>query len=251
MLPNPQVLTSLAYLTIAYIIITVQSRVGVIRKFLWLTVGILIASLAAKFLYDENHKPKNFYLVMGTSRHSTPMEIRQTYKQYLKKSNTEKNKSPDMKQRDEEMKIVYDVLMEESQRDLYNRFGGENLNVDPRQDEIKLLASVGMNYLFWGLVSYIMTIPASSRAARTWIAVILIFIFAVEVFFCLTETTLPKMMPKYMTEHEFVLYMHCAFPTILSLLRLLAEYLYVNIDKLTIRGLEEMRKEQTATVGKI
>ena len=53
----------------------------------------------------------------------------------------------------------------------------------------------------------------------------------VEVYLCLSESTsVPILISIYMTEHEFLLSMHCLFPFVLCLLRIFGEYLYVDLD---------------------
>ena len=43
--------------------------------------------------------------------------------------------------------------MDEGKRDIYNRFGEEFLQFDPRQDDLKLLSSVAATYVYWGVVA--------------------------------------------------------------------------------------------------
>lgn len=139
--------------------------------------------------------------------------------------------------------------MDETTRDIYNRFGDQYLDFDPRQDDLKLLSSVAATYLYWGLLSYIMTMPKSCKLCSTWIMIVLIAMLVLEVFLCLTETALPIFFPKYMTEYEFLLLLHCAFPFILSLLRILAEYLYLDLDECTIKAFDEISKHQKVRIS--
>ena len=134
--------------------------------------------------------------------------------------------------------------MDETTRDIYNRFGDQYLDFDPRQDDLKLLSSVGATYLYWGILSYVVTMPKSCKLSSTWIMIVLIAMLVLEVFLCLTETTIPKFFPKYMTEYEFLLLLHCAFPLMLSVLRVLSEYLFVDLDECTISAFSELAKQQ-------
>ena len=134
--------------------------------------------------------------------------------------------------------------MDETTRDIYNRFGDQYLDFDPRQDDLKLLSSVAATYLYWGVLSYIITMPKSCKVCTTWIMIVLIAMLVLEVFLSLTETVIPKFFPKYMTEYEFLLLLHCGLPFMLSILRILAEYLYVDLDQCTIDAFSELSKHQ-------
>ena len=136
------------------------------------------------------------------------------------------------------------VLMDEGKRDIYNRFGEEFLQFDPRQDDLKLLSSVAATYVYWGVVSYIVTIPKSCKMSTNWILIVLIAMLVLEVSLCLTETNIPDFFPTYFTEFELVLALHCAFPFILCTLRVLAEYMYLDIDGSTVDALTEVAKHQ-------
>lgn len=134
--------------------------------------------------------------------------------------------------------------MDEEQRDIYNRFGGSSLDFDPRKDELKLIADVGVGYLFWAVTGYIMTIPVGARACRTWIMILGVVMLAVEVSFKLTETALPAWAPESLTEYELVFYLHASFPLLIAALRILAEALYVDADQTSNLVLKEIYMHQ-------
>ena len=134
--------------------------------------------------------------------------------------------------------------MDETTRDIYNRFGDQYLDFDPRQDDLKLLSSVAATYLYWGILCYVTTMPKSCKLCSTWIMVVLIAMLVLEVFLCLTETNIPKFFPKYMTEYEFLLLLHCTFPFLMSVFRILAEYFFLDLDQCTINAFNELSKHQ-------
>ena len=136
------------------------------------------------------------------------------------------------------------VLMDESQRDIYNRFGLESLAFDPRLDELKLLSGLAAVYLFWVVSTYILTIPIASRASRTWIAIVGIAMLFLEISLCLTESTLPSWMPATLTEQELMRHVHSAFPAIIVALASVATYMYVDIDKISIAVLNQLTAHQ-------
>jgi len=136
------------------------------------------------------------------------------------------------------------VLMDEEHRDMYNRFGSSSFEFDPRKDELKLMTDVAVVYMYFGLTTYLMTLPLGARSARTWLAILGIVMLAVEVTFKLTETALPDWMPETLTEHELVFYMHSFFPLMVALLRMLSESLYVDVDQTALAVLKEVYLQQ-------
>lgn len=143
--------------------------------------------------------------------------------------------------------VVFDsskVLMDESQRDIYNRFGKDSLAFDPRLDELKLLSSIGVVYLYWMVTTYIFTLPIASRACRTWIAILGIALLVLEISLCLTESSLPSWMPPALTEHELIGNVHSVFPAVIVALAAVATSLYVDIDKTSIAVLGELTQHQ-------
>ena len=141
--------------------------------------------------------------------------------------------------------------MDETKRDIYNRFGEDSLQFDPRADELKLLLGLGGIYLFWGVCTYIATLPASARACRTWVVMVLILMLICEVFLCLTETALPSWMPASWTEHEFASLMHSIFPLALVLLRCVSEYFYVDINHFSVIVLNALSKHYKVTCSTV
>lgn len=134
--------------------------------------------------------------------------------------------------------------MDEEHRDMYNRFGSSSFDFDPRKDELKLMTDVAVEYLFFGLTAYLMTLPLGARSARTWLTILGIVMLAVEVMFKLTETTLPDWMPETLTEHEVIFYLHSFFPLVVALLRMLSESLYVDVDQTALAVLKEVYLQQ-------
>lgn len=134
--------------------------------------------------------------------------------------------------------------MDETQRDIYNRFGPFNLEFDPRRDELRLIVDLLTVYVFWGVIAYIATIPAGARGSRTWITIIGILFMAVEVTFKLTESVLPDWMPKTMTEFELIYYLHSLFPVIIAALRAIAESQYLDVDAASMTVLAEVWHHQ-------
>lgn len=121
--------------------------------------------------------------------------------------------------------------MDEQQKDLYDRFGPEKLNFDPRKDELKLLSDIAFRYVYWFVLVYVITIPETSRASRTWDIFVCIGMMIAEVTLCLTESKLPTQVPLNLTEFEMIELLHALCPTLIALLSVAAEYVFVDVDK--------------------
>ena len=121
--------------------------------------------------------------------------------------------------------------MDDQLRDLYNRFGENHLDFDPRKDELKLLSNIGFSYIKWFIIIYILTIPPLTRASRTWIIFVCIGMIISEVMLSLTETKLPDYMPFNITEYELIEIIHSVFPGIVATLLTIAAYFYIDVDR--------------------
>ncbi len=129
-------------------------------------------------------------------------------------------------------------------RDTYNRFGTDHLEFDPRKDEMQLVADIGIEFMFWGVVTYIMTLPKGARASRTWITILGIAFLAAEVFLLLTDTAIPEWLPPTLTEYELLFYLHSIFALLIAILQIFSESLYVDADKTSLVVLKEVYDSQ-------
>lgn len=140
------------------------------------------------------------------------------------------------------------ILIDESNRDVYNRFGPDNLNFDPRKDELKLLTDIGSGYLFWGIFAYLVTSPAQARGCRSWVAIATILFLIVELCFGLSGMELPTWMPPTLTEYELCFFFHSVFPILIAVLSSLSNYYYVDVDQTSLAVLNDVIGHQK--VGK-
>lgn len=209
-----------------------------------LSLLLLSVGIAVKMAYDSSFLGVNYYSALEVPRNGNTLDIRRAYKEMSKKYHPDKN--PDATDKFQLVKSAYDILMDENQRIVYNKFGEQNLDFDPRKDEMKMISDIGVVYLFWILVSYIMTLPMAARASRTWITILTLVMLAIEVSFCLTETEIPSwsLFNQYTTEFEFMFMMHSFFPVIIVGLRCVAEFLYVDVDATSIQVLTDIYTQQ-------
>ena len=209
----------------------------------------VVTGLAIKLGYELHGAEPNYYADLEVSRHSSPLDVRHAYKRVSKKLHPDKNPSANAEEEFQRAKTAYDVLMDETQRDVYNRFGKEALKFDPRLDELKLLSGIGVVYLFWFVATFVFTAPKGARAARTWIAIVGIAALVTEVTLCLTDTALPTWLPATMTEQELIRRLHSVFPAVVAGFTALSLSLYVDIDKTCLAALAELTAHQKALAG--
>lgn len=214
------------------------------KKGFGLAVFLISLGIAIKMAYDSRAHSPNLYGILEINRHSSPLEIRKAYKDASKKYHPDKN--PDAVDIFRDIKSSYDILMDEVQRDVYNRFGDGTLEFDPRKDEMKLLSEVATVYVFWTIVAFIATLPAGARASRTWIMIVGILLLSIEVVLCLTETPIPEWVSlnKRTTEYELLFMLHSIFPGLILGFRCLSEYLYVDVDSSSILVLQDVFTQQ-------
>ena len=126
---------------------------------------------------------------------------------------------------------------------MYNRFGVDGVESDPRLDEISLFVEIFIVYLFWGILAYIITIPTSSRSSRPWIAVLGVIMIATQSLFTMLDTSLPSFFKttifSKLTEYEFILFLHSMFPCFMLCLVFLAEGYYFDLNSYTLKYLEK------------
>jgi hypothetical protein len=136
------------------------------------------------------------------------------------------------------------VLIDENLRDIYNRFGPRNLEFDPRKDEIKLMIDIATGFFFWGLFSYVVTLPTSWRGARSWIALLALVLLGAEVVFAMSGTEIPAFLHPTLTEYELIFYLNSAFPIVIVLLGASAQYFYMDMDATSISVLNDVVAHQ-------
>ncbi len=129
-------------------------------------------------------------------------------------------------------------------RDIYNRFGPFSLEFDPRKDEIKLMIDIATGFLFWGLYTYIITIPVPWRGGRSWIAILALVVLAAEVTFSMSEVEIPFSFLPTLTEYELMFYLHSIFPVIVIMLGVAAQHFYVDVDETSINVLNHIISHQ-------
>ena len=244
MLPLLMINSSIALLALCPVLSLIQSRLGFTA-----CIVLIVAMMSAKVANDWNYyilPQSDFYSILAVGRHSSPLEIRHAFKKISLKLHPDKNPSKDAEVLFQKVKLSYDVLMDEKNRDIFNRFGYSAVGSDPRVDELKLISDTGVIYLMWGLATYFTTLTSGSKLARTWIILFLIIVLVAHVSFTLTEASFPLWFPAFLTEFELVMLLQSVFPGVLLLFRSLAEYLYVDSNKITSEAITHIKSNQSA-----
>lgn len=202
-------------------------------------IGAIILTLAIKIqvelMMSDTRPPNDLYTTLGVSRHSTFMEVRDAYKIVSKKYHPDKfhdrSGKADAHVLFMRAKFSYDTLSSNTQREIYNRFGEESLDFDPRLDETKILEGMVGMYLFWcGMVFY-STTDVAARTSRTWLLLAGLCMLLVEVSFSFTKAEVPHVsFAPALTEHQLVLLLHAIFPAVILVLQAVAMVHYVDVD---------------------
>jgi hypothetical protein len=250
MIDSAEMASCLAFLILTYLPVLYATRIlrGKKNALLLLLAGITVAA-AVKLAWDMSRDKANYYRILEVGRHSSAFEVRKSYKQVSRVLHPDKNPSPTAEADFQRAKVAYDVLMDEKLRDVYNRFGPSHLNFDPRHDELKLISSISIMYIFWLVVLSVTTIPQGSRASRMWSIIIGLSVMAVEVCFSVMETTVPAWLPgaKYVTEAELVLFLQRLLPAAFVALRCVSEAVYLDLDETTLAFLREVERHMGTT----
>lgn len=240
--------SALVFLLLTYPLVTLWFRRpgGRGRSSLLIALAVVAVAVSIKVGMDMRGDTVNHYKTLSVGRHSSPIDVRKAYKQISRVLHPDKNPSPNAEAEFQRVKTAYDVLMDEKQRDVYNRFGADSLSFDPRHDELKLLSSIGAAYIFWLVAIFVTTVPSGSHASRTWASLIGIGILVLEVCMCLTETAIPSWFPSHLTEAELIMFLHRIFPGIIVTLRCISESFYVDVDDTSMQFLLEMEQQHTS-----
>ncbi len=252
-----QIKSLLVYFAICYPVITFyfyDSTAGKKKKRTSLMYSFIILGIVSslKVVHDFKSLPINHYSTLGVSRHSNTLDIRRSYKQLSKAYHPDKHlnnlNGEDASAKFRHIQDAYEVLMDETNRDLFNRFGRlDSYTVDPRKYELELLSGLILTYLFYVVVVHIMTLPNSSRAGRTWTAIGGISLLVVETTFLITESTVPAdwtFLPQTLTEREVIFALHSLFPVLVVGLKVVSEFWYVDVDRTTVSVLHSLVRHQ-------
>lgn len=175
-------------------------------------------------------KGPNYYVQLGVTRASNPLEIKRAYKKLSLQLHPDKNPSPDAVDQFDAVKQAYDGLMDLELREVYNKFGKEGIQANKRYNETQFLMEVAIFYVTWGLMAFMLTIGKKSGDARNWTFTGMVAMLVVEVALISSPNPLPTWFLPQSTEYEVVWLLHSLFPAFMNGCRSLGAYLYVDLD---------------------
>ncbi len=192
-------------------------------------------------------KGPNHYSLLNVTRDSNPLEIKRAYKKLSLSLHPDKNPSPTATEEFDAVKQAYDVLMDMELREVYNKFGEDGIKANKRFDESQFFMELGVFYITWGMLAYVLTLGKKSGDARQWIFTGLIVMLVVEITIMTSQTNpLPSSLFPTWTEHECVWLLHTLFPAFMNGCRSLGSYLFVDLDKQArqlLLALQEQNKD--------
>ena len=194
-----------------------------------------------------NAKGPNYYSRLGVTRASNPLEIKRAYKKLSLQLHPDKNPAPDAMDQFDQVKQAYDVLMDMELREVYNKFGKEGIDSKKRYNESQFLLEVGIFYVTWGMMVFMLTLGKKSGEARNWTFTGLVVMLVIEISLMTSQANpLPTWLFPRSTEHEVVWLMHSLFPAFMNGCRSLGAYLYVDLEAQTrqlLLALQEQGKD--------
>lgn len=218
------------------------------KKSIWYAISFLALLAAAKTGMDMQAKGPNHYILLGINRNSSPLDIKRSYKKLSLKLHPDKNPNdPDASAKFDRVKKAYDILMDIEYREVYNKFGQEGINSNKRFEETQFFIELGVFYVTWGIMAYVLTLGKRSGIARQWTFTGLIVMLVLEISVMTSRgNPFPSWFMPQNTEHEAVWLTHSLFPAFMNGCRSIGGYLYVDLEAQTrhlLLALQEQNKD--------
>uniref|UniRef100_A0A6U1ZV61 J domain-containing protein n=1 Tax=Trieres chinensis TaxID=1514140 RepID=A0A6U1ZV61_TRICV len=217
------------------------------KKSIMYAIGFLAALASIKTGLEMQARGPNHYQLLGVTRASNPLEIKRAYKKLSLQLHPDKNTAPDASERFDEVKKSYDVLMDMELREVYNKFGPEGIASNKRFDETQFFIELGVFYITWGMMVFVLTLGKKSGDARQWCFTGMIVMLVCEIAIMTARNNpLPKELFPTSTEHEVVWLMHSLFPAFMNGCRSLGAFLFIDLDaqaRQLLLALQEQNKD--------
>jgi hypothetical protein len=132
-------------------------------------------------------------------------------------------------------------------REVYNKFGQEGINSNKRFDETQFFIELGVFYVTWGIMAYVLTLGKRSGLARQWTFTGLIVMLVIEISIMTSRgNPFPSWFLPQNTEYEAIWLLHTLFPAFMNGCRSIGGYLYVDLEAQTrqlLVALQEQNKD--------
>mmetsp|Transcript_22045 Transcript_22045/g.32574 ORF Transcript_22045/g.32574 Transcript_22045/m.32574 type:complete len:356 (+) Transcript_22045:147-1214(+) len=217
------------------------------KKSIMYAIAFLAAVAAIKSGVEMQQRGPNYYAVLGVTRSSNPLEIKRAYRKLSLEVHPDKNPSPEASDQFDQVKKAYDTLMDMEFREVYNKFGDDGIKANKRYDETQFLIELGVFYVTWGFMIFMLTLGKRNAEARNWTFTGLLVMLVLEVTIM---TTVGNPFPSWLfptwAEFEVIWLLHSLFPAFMNGCRSLGAYLYVDLDAQTrqlLLALQEQGKD--------
>jgi hypothetical protein len=224
-------------------------------KKLYLVVAAIVALYSTKYAYEQNFFDKdgidlhiNHYNVLGIGRHTKPRSIINAFKKLRVPLDAERMHNHAAQERYVDLKYSYDTLLDESSRDVYNLFGPGYDDEDPRNNELSLVCGLMAIYFYFGFCATMVTSTRATRASRMWSMILIVTILILDVLLRVVPNVIeiPTCLPYSMTEHELMLVIYSIIPLAITLLAVVADWLFVDMNLTTVQAVEEVMESKRA-----
>ncbi|CEM02413.1 unnamed protein product [Vitrella brassicaformis CCMP3155] len=180
-----------------------------------------------------SYREKNFYEWFEASPTSDRNDIHAAYRKASLKYHPDKNPDPDAEDTFYRLKRAHDILMNESQRSSYHRFGDHNDGQVEDATGMTVVMLSLVNYLLCFILGYVLTFAKPFHFARQIIIVYLVGSFCLELHMRYVEgdavldfiPTMSQLLP-----FEKILLLRQLFPSILCLSIIVSSSIYVDQD---------------------
>jgi len=218
------------------------------KKSIMYAISFLALLAAVKTGMEMQAKGPNHYALLNVNRNSSPLDIKRSYKKLSLKLHPDKNPNdPTASAKFDRVKKAYDVLMDMEFREVYNKFGQDGINSNKRFDETQFFIELGVFYVTWGIMAYVLTLGKRSGLARQWTFTGLIVMLVIEISVMTSRgNPFPSWFFPQNTEYECVWLMHTLFPALMNGCRSIGGYLYVDLEAQTrqlLLALQEQNKD--------
>ena len=199
---------------------------------------------------EYNDRGPNHYVRLDVTRSSSPLEIKRAYKKISLQLHPDKNPSPDAADQFNSAKMAYDVLMDLELHSVYDKFGQDGIDASKRFDETQFFLELGVFYVTWALLVFVLTLGKKSGEARQWCYTGMVVMLVSEITLMTTPTNpLPEWLFKQTTENEIVWLMHSVFPAFMNGCRSLGSYLYVDLDAQAKKLLLALQEQNQVSIA--
>mmetsp|Transcript_28807 Transcript_28807/g.45376 ORF Transcript_28807/g.45376 Transcript_28807/m.45376 type:complete len:357 (-) Transcript_28807:31-1101(-) len=218
------------------------------KKSIMYAIGFLAMLAAVKTGMEMQAKGPNHYSLLNVTRNSSPLDIKRAYKKLSLQLHPDKNPNdPHASDKFDRVKKAYDVLIDMEYREVYNKFGQDGINSSKRFDETQFFIELGVFYVTWGIMAYVLTLGKRSSLGRQWTFTGLIVMLVLEITLMTSQgSPFPSWFMPQNTEYEAVWLLHTLFPAFMNGCRSIGSYLYVDLEAQTrqlLLALQEQNKD--------